>query len=493
MSQSLSHCQYRGPKELQRASLNVISMNCRALSKNTTCKTSQKEFTTLTKKAYVLSTSLPTLLPQKIKAQAITSPRSSTVTVIGAGNALGCPIPPFYVFPGKRVNNDLLTGCSPGSSGTVSATGWSNSDIFYDYMTTHFIRYMTYPQEGDYTLVLYDGHKSHISLRVIQWAREKNIILFVLPPHCSHLLQPMDVGCYRPFSIAFSKECQSFMQAHPRQVITKFDIGSLGSKAYVQSMTAGNLQAAFKVAGIYPLDRSVIAPSDTAPSLVFQPQGTPSVPSSSQSQSQSFFKQRSSALQPEESVVHPLRRNISHVVGGKPITEDSTYKDILNYRAESAVPRTAKRSEVRKEDEMCNRKCDTRKGKGKKRPAKNKKKGPMKKQKETQKINTGGMAEEARDDPDQSISEEPRPGPSGLQRPLNNDSSDGISDAEDEVCCICHKFSPPQLRNCVSLVIVKWAQCDIRNHWTHLGFCSNVRVVRQSGHFFCPHCERQEE
>ncbi|KAH3874753.1 hypothetical protein DPMN_038006 [Dreissena polymorpha] len=36
------------------------------------------------------------------KPQAITSPRTRTVTIVCGANAIGNNIPPFYVFPGKR-------------------------------------------------------------------------------------------------------------------------------------------------------------------------------------------------------------------------------------------------------------------------------------------------------------------------------------------------------------------------------------------------------
>ena len=46
--------------------------------------------------------------------QNITSSRSATVTVIAAGNAAGQSIPPYYVFPGMRWNEDFLKGSSTG-------------------------------------------------------------------------------------------------------------------------------------------------------------------------------------------------------------------------------------------------------------------------------------------------------------------------------------------------------------------------------------------
>ena len=104
------------------------------------------------------------------KAQAITGGKSKTTTVIGGGNGVGQQIPPFFVFPGKRMQEGLLEGASAGVSGTMSESGWSNTEIFSRYMQEHLIKYLPARSENSYALVLYDGHKSHVSLPLIEWA-----------------------------------------------------------------------------------------------------------------------------------------------------------------------------------------------------------------------------------------------------------------------------------------------------------------------------------
>ena len=68
--------------------------------------------------------------------------------------------------------------------------------VFLKFLTDHFLQHTGIPQigNGEHVLLLYDGHKSHISSSLISWALEKSIILFVLPAHTSHALQPLDVG-----------------------------------------------------------------------------------------------------------------------------------------------------------------------------------------------------------------------------------------------------------------------------------------------------------
>jgi hypothetical protein len=138
--------------------------------------------------------------------QNITSARSSTVTVIASGNAAGQSIP-----PGQRWNDEFLKGACPGSAGEMTKTGWSNSMVFLNFLTQHFLKYV--PTDAEHpTLLLYDGHRSHISLTLTEWAKQHNIILFVLPPHSSHLTQPLDVGIFGPFKKMLSQECQKYMK-----------------------------------------------------------------------------------------------------------------------------------------------------------------------------------------------------------------------------------------------------------------------------------------
>ena len=89
-----------------------------------------------------------------------------------------------------------MDGSTTGAVGTVSDSGWSNSQIFMDYLKHHFKLYV--PGQNDQILLLIDGHKSHVSLPVIEWAQDNNIIIHVLPTHTSHFLQPTDVGIYGP-------------------------------------------------------------------------------------------------------------------------------------------------------------------------------------------------------------------------------------------------------------------------------------------------------
>ena len=143
--------------------------------------------------------------------QSVTSPRGSKIAFIAAGNALGNSIPPYYVFPGVRWSDSLLTGASTGSAGIMSKRGWSSSEVFQNYLTRHFAQYASITRgTTEPTLVLFDGHRSHISSTLTEWAKH-TMFLFVLPHHTSHLTQPLDVGAFGPFKAMYNKECQTYI------------------------------------------------------------------------------------------------------------------------------------------------------------------------------------------------------------------------------------------------------------------------------------------
>jgi len=55
-------------------------------------------------------------------------------------------------------------------------------------------------------LLILDGHGSHITWEFVSFCKEKNIILFWLPSHSTHLLQPLDVGIFSPLQYAYGRE-----------------------------------------------------------------------------------------------------------------------------------------------------------------------------------------------------------------------------------------------------------------------------------------------
>lgn len=51
-----------------------------------------------------------------------------------------------------------------------------------------------------------DGHDSHVNIEFVAYCDGNNITLLCLPPHTTHLLQPPDLGLFRPLQQHYGNE-----------------------------------------------------------------------------------------------------------------------------------------------------------------------------------------------------------------------------------------------------------------------------------------------
>jgi hypothetical protein len=78
-----------------------------------------------------------------------------------------------------------------------------------------------------------------------------------MPPHSSHLLQPLDVGCFSPLKRAYSREIESLIR-HQINHITKLKFLPAFKAAFNRSFTTANICSAFRGAGLVPLQPDAV-------------------------------------------------------------------------------------------------------------------------------------------------------------------------------------------------------------------------------------------
>ena len=109
-----------------------------------------------------------------------------------------------------------------------------------------------------------DGHSSHYCPAMIRMAAKEKIILFTLPPHTTHLSQPLDRSCFGPLKASWQQVCQTYCYKNPGKVVGIYEFSRLFAEAWYNSMTLKNIISGFKVTGVFPVDRFAIKlPEDT--------------------------------------------------------------------------------------------------------------------------------------------------------------------------------------------------------------------------------------
>ncbi|XP_068085591.1 uncharacterized protein [Anabrus simplex] len=199
-------------------------------------------------------------------AKVVSAERGQTVTVVCCFSPTGIFIPPAIIFPRKRMNVQLYQDAPEGTLPLISDSGYMNTELFLDWLK-HFEQFVK-PSEEDPVLLIMDNHISHCSLDAVMFCRDKFITLLTLPPHASHMLQPLDKGFFGPLKSAFSTECDKWMFNHPGRAITLKDLSSLFRSAYERVATLEKANHSFKATGIYPYNPDVFSDEDFEPSAV---------------------------------------------------------------------------------------------------------------------------------------------------------------------------------------------------------------------------------
>ena len=189
--------------------------------------------------------------------------RGKTHTVLSCVSASGFVLPPLMVYPRKKsVPDHLRLGAIPNTLFSNSQSGWITKEIYLEW----FKWFVQSIPPARPMLLIQDGHASHISIELIELARDNGVHLLCLPAHTTHILQPLDVGVFKSFKSHFSKACSGYLSKHPGRVITTDVIASLVAEAWPNSFTLVNILSGFRKCGIFPINPGAVSDRQLAPS-----------------------------------------------------------------------------------------------------------------------------------------------------------------------------------------------------------------------------------
>lgn len=184
-------------------------------------------------------------------------PGKENTTVLMCCNAVGDKAPPLIIFKGKNVWDQWIAPPDTGFPKTTYAAtsnGWMESTVFKNYFEKSFIKQL--PEDRP-VLVIYDGHASHVSVDVIKTAIENQITILKLPPHTSHLLQPLDLSVFKSLKTRWDAKLVEWQRKNvgvkiPKRMFSKL-IGEIWTDTKPEIIING-----FVKAGIFPTNRNVI-------------------------------------------------------------------------------------------------------------------------------------------------------------------------------------------------------------------------------------------
>ena len=244
------------------------------------------------------------------------------VTSCEAISGDGYVLPPMLILPGTLHLEDWTTKTNLDDNVllAVSDTGYSNDQLALEWIS-HFDRFSSQRRTGAYRLLLLDGHGSHCTREFISYCDEKKIIPFCLPPHTTHLLQPLDVVVFQPLK-HYHAEAIDYATRTGCSDFNKIEFLTAITSIRVQAFKESTIISSFRKTGLIPYnpDRVLSQLSEyTPPGPSYNPPTTPppiipevvSTPHTLQS-----LQRHAAYLQNQDPISPTFQRNLEQFIKG---------------------------------------------------------------------------------------------------------------------------------------------------------------------------------
>ncbi|KAF2189448.1 hypothetical protein K469DRAFT_700638 [Zopfia rhizophila CBS 207.26] len=146
----------------------------------------------------------------------------------------------------SETNRDFVSMVETINAAGMSESGYSNDQIALDYIK-HFNKFTKPGLVREWRLLIYDGYGSHLTHEFITYCFENKIWPYALPPHSSHVLQPLDVVKRVEVEVRHGTD----------------DFNKVEFLYYIhwirkQAFKPATIKSAFKKTGIWPLNGDIV-------------------------------------------------------------------------------------------------------------------------------------------------------------------------------------------------------------------------------------------
>ena len=128
------------------------------------------------------------------------------LTFVSAG---GLSLNPMLIFKASKIKTEWREAAPSGYMLRPSATGYINAKLFYEYRE-YFIKFLRESHiltASKKVLLLLNMHKSHLfNLDFMEYMKAYNVEVCSFPPHCTHVLQPLDDVPFAGFKNEYQRE-----------------------------------------------------------------------------------------------------------------------------------------------------------------------------------------------------------------------------------------------------------------------------------------------
>lgn len=174
------------------------------------------------------------------------------VSIIECITTTGKALTPLVIFKGQSLQTTWFSDDDlPNWLFASSGKGWTSNLIGLQWLKQVYLP-STSPSRGRYRLLLIDGHGSHADVEFMNVCYQNDVLAFYLPPHSSHVLQPLDLTCFGPLKGAYRKQLRQVAELDDAAPIKKQRFISLYQTARTAALTETNIKSGFTKMGLVP-------------------------------------------------------------------------------------------------------------------------------------------------------------------------------------------------------------------------------------------------
>ncbi|CAG8663625.1 12268_t:CDS:2 [Cetraspora pellucida] len=162
-------------------------------------------------------------------------------------------IPLLIIYKSVCAISGLLNGTPSGMVIGFTDSKYMCKELFQMYIE-HFISSIPPCRP---VLLMLNSHSSHINYMSINFCHKNGILLYALPLHTTHILQPSGLS-FTKLKTKYSKNCNQLHNITGK-LVTKYIFAKMLSPVFIKTYTLTTISNAFRTTGIWPFNPNAIS------------------------------------------------------------------------------------------------------------------------------------------------------------------------------------------------------------------------------------------
>ena len=175
------------------------------------------------------------------------------VTAVETVSATGKHIPCLIIFKGNTLQTSWFpTAEIPDWRYCVSENAFTTNKLGCRWLEEIFLPQTTPATPGAPRILLLDNHGSHVTVDFMWKAYQNNVHLIYMPPHTSHVVQPLDLAIFSRIKASYKAQIEALARFEDSVPIKKIRFVKYYNQARLEALSEHIICSGWRAAGLVP-------------------------------------------------------------------------------------------------------------------------------------------------------------------------------------------------------------------------------------------------